>query len=136
VYEFGNKKVREHLGGIYDFLQYKKMQNLNELEIKNQLKREVTIEDKSQSENKLSYEARKEINKKIRKAEKDVEEMESHIQKFEHELQEMNKKLELPEFASDSDFIMQYQKKQRELEHKMYEWELLSEELEDLRTII
>jgi protein subunit release factor A len=62
--------------------------------------------------------------------------MESHIQKFEHELQEMNKKLELPEFASDSDFIMQYQKKQRELEHKMYEWELLSEELEDLRTII
>ena len=136
VYEFGNKKVREHLGGIYDFLQYKKMQNLNELEVKNQLKREVTIEDKSQSENKLSYEARKEINKKIRKAEKDVEEMEGHIQKFEHELQEMNKKLELPEFASDSDFIIQYQKKQRELEHKMYEWELLSEVLDDLNASI
>ncbi|MFZ4583029.1 MAG: ABC-F family ATP-binding cassette domain-containing protein, partial [Paludibacter sp.] len=130
VYEFGNKKVREHLGGIYDFLQYKKMQNLNELEVKNQLKREVTLEDKSLSENKLSYEARKEYNKKIRKAEKEVEEMEGQIQKYENDLKEMNKKLELPEFASDSDFIMQYQKKQRELEHKMYEWELLSEELE------
>jgi spore coat protein CotH len=48
----------------------------------------------------------------------------------------MNKKLELPEFASDSDFIIQYQKKQRELEHKMYEWELLSEVLDDLNASI
>lgn len=133
VYEFGNKKVREHLGGIYDFLQYKKMQNLNELEVKNQLKREVAVEDKTVSDNKLNYEARKELNKKIRKLEKEVEEMETLIQKFENELEEMNQKLQLPEFASDSDFILQYQKKQRELEHKMYEWELKSEELEEAR---
>ena len=46
----------------------------------------------------------------------------------------MNKKLELTEFASDSDFIMLYQKKQRELEQKMYEWEILSEELDTLKT--
>jgi ATP-binding cassette subfamily F protein 3 len=136
VYEFGNKKVREHLGGIYDFLQYKKMQNLNELEVKNQLKREVAVDDKTVSDNKLNYEARKELNKKIRKVEKEVEEMEALIQKFENELEEMNQKLQLPEFASDSDFILQYQKKQRELEHKMYEWELKSEELEEARLSI
>jgi len=136
VYEFGNKKVREHLGGIYEFLQYKKMQNLSELEVKVHEKKELQDSDKAVSENKLSYEARKELNKKIRKAEKEVEEIELIIQKLEAELAAMNEKLQLPEFASDSDFILQYQKKQRELEHKMYEWELLSEDLEDARTSV
>ncbi len=89
--------------------------------------------NKSDSENKLSYEARKEQNRKIRKAEKNVEEIELIISNYEEELAAMNKQLELPEFASDSDFIVLYQKKQRELEHKMYEWELLVEELEGLK---
>ncbi len=133
VYEFGNKKVREHLGGIYDFLQYKKMDNLRELEISNSLKAAVENADKAVSENKLSYEARKEQSRKIRKAEKEVEEMEKQIATFEADLEAMNKQLELPEYASDSDFIMSYQKKQRELEHKMYEWEILSEEVENLK---
>ncbi len=134
VYEFGNKKVREHLGGIYAFLQYKKMQNLSELEIKTLERKEAQEVDKTVSENKLSYEARKELNRKIRKAERDVEEMEKTIQQYESDLAEMSQKLQLPQFATDSDFIMKYQKKQRELEHKMYEWELLSEELEELRS--
>jgi len=134
VYEFGNKKVREHLGGIYAFLQYKKMQNLSELEIKTLERKEAQEADKTVSDNKLGYEARKELNRKIRKAERDVEEMEIAIQKYEIDLAEMSQKLQLPEFATDSDFIMQYQKKQRELEHKMYEWELLSEDLEELRS--
>jgi ATP-binding cassette subfamily F protein 3 len=133
VYEFGNKKVREHLGGIYDFLQYKKMDSLRELEAV-AVEKAVSIAEKQASENKLSYEARKELNRKIRKAEKDVEEAEKVISAYESELSEMNQKLELPEFASDSDFIMLYQKKQRELEQKMYEWEILSEELDTLKT--
>ncbi|MBP8783184.1 MAG: ABC-F family ATP-binding cassette domain-containing protein [Paludibacter sp.] len=132
VYEFGNKKVREHLGGIYDFLQYKKMDSLRELEAV-AVEKAVVNADKQSSESKLSYEARKEMNRKIRKAEKDVEEAEKVISAYESELSEMNKKLELPEFASDSDFIMSYQKKQRELEQKMYEWEILSEELDTLK---
>ncbi len=132
VYEFGNKKVREHLGGIYDFLQYKKMDSLRELEAV-AVEKAVSIAEKQASENKLSYEARKELNRKIRKAEKDVEEAEKVISAYESELSEMNQKLELPEFASDSDFIMLYQKKQRELEQKMYEWEILSEELDTLK---
>ncbi|MDD3488708.1 MAG: ABC-F family ATP-binding cassette domain-containing protein [Paludibacter sp.] len=135
VYEFGNKKVREHLGGIYDFLQYKKMDSLRELEAV-AVEKAVSIAEKQASENKLSYEARKELNRKIRKAEKDVEEAEKVISAYESELSEMNQKLELPEFASDSDFIMLYQKKQRELEQKMYEWEILSEELDTLKAEI
>jgi len=133
VYEFGNKKVREHLGGIYDFLQYKKMDSLRELEISNSLKAATETVEKAASENKLSYEARKEQNRKIRKAEKEVEDVEKQIATYESDLETMNRQLELPEYASDSDFIMSYQKKQRELEHKMYEWEILSEEVEKLK---
>ena len=133
VYEFGNKKIREHLGGIYEFLLHKKMDNLRELEINNTIKLNSDLIEKPQSESKLSYEARKEQNRKIRKAEKEIEAIEKEISDYEMELEEMNKKLEQPTYASDSEFIMLYQKKQRELEHKMYEWEIMCEELEDLK---
>lgn len=134
VYEFGNKKVREHLGGIFDFLQYKKMQNLQELEISAmQTKTNQTKEDKTISENKLSYEARKELNKKIRKAEKDVSESELQISNLESDIKNMELLLQNPEKASDSEFIVQLQKKQRELEQKLYEWEILSDVLEKLK---
>ena len=134
VYEFGNKKVREHLGGIYAFLQYKKMDSMKELEVASALKTLIAeTTDKSTSENKLSYEARKEQNRKIKKAERAVEEMEKLVSKLELELKEMDKILETPEKASDNQYIQLYQKKQRELEQKVYEWELLCEELEELK---
>jgi len=135
VYEFGNKKVREHLGGIYDFLQYKKMQNLQELEISTllQQKKENIQEEKISSENKLNYEARKELSKKIRKAEKEVADAEMQIAAIETELKEMESQLQQPEKASDGEFVMLFQKKQRELEQKLYEWEILSEALEELK---
>jgi ATP-binding cassette, subfamily F, member 3 len=132
VYEFGNKKVREHLGGIYEFLQYKKMDTLRELEVSTSLKMANEADDKPVSENKMSYEARKEHNRKIRKAEKAVEEIEKVVSGLESEIANMDKLLELPENASDNDFIQRYQKKQREMEQKIYEWEVLSEELEQL----
>ena len=136
VYEFGNKKVREHLGGIFEFLQYKKMDTLRELEVNNSLKVANESKEKVVSENKLSYEARKELNRKIRKAEKAVEEVETVISNLEAEIAEMDKMLQLPEKASDNEYIMLYQKKQREMEQKVYEWEILSEELEQLTTDI
>ncbi len=133
VYEFGNKKVREHMGGIYEFLQYKKMDSLRELEISNSLKAATDAKDKAVSENKLSYEARKELNRKIKKAERAVEDVEKIVSSLEAELAEMNNQLQTPEKASDNEYILLYQKKQRELEQKMYEWELLNEELENLK---
>jgi ATP-binding cassette subfamily F protein 3 len=78
----------------------------------------------------MSYEARKEQNRKIKKAEKAVEEVEKVIAKYEAEITDMDKQLELPQYASDNEYIQVYQRKKRELEQKVYEWELLSEELE------
>ena len=132
VYEFGNKKVREHMGGIYEFLQYKRMDNLRDLEIATSLKAATEIKEKNVSENKLSYEARKELSRKIKKAEKAVDEVEKLVAALELEISKMDELLQLPEKASDNDFIMLYQKKQREMEQKVYEWEILSEELEQL----
>lgn len=131
VYEFGNKKVREHLGGIYDFLQYKKMESLRELEATTvRVQNEAT---KAPSDNKLNYEARKELSRKIRKAEKEVEEAEKAIALLETEIGAMENQLQDPVYASDPAFIMNLQSQQRELEHKLYEWELLSEQLESLK---
>ena len=132
VYEFGNKKVREHMGGIYEFLQYKKMDSLRELEVSNSLKAAADSKEKSVSDNKLSYEARKELSRKIKKAERAVEDVEQLVSKLESEIAEMDVQLQLPEKASDNEYIMLYQKKQRELEQKVYEWEILNEELEQL----
>jgi ATP-binding cassette subfamily F protein 3 len=133
VYEFGNKKVREHLGGIYEFLETKKISSLQELERKNP----VFSSSKSTifSENKMDYEARKEQNKKIRKIEKQIEETEKQIAQIEQEISELEEKLQQPDFSSDSSLYCDYQSKKHFLEQKLYEWELLGEELEELKKI-
>ena len=131
VYEFANHKVVEHIGGIYDFLATKKMASLQELE------RNTNISEKKQasvpvSDNKLSYEAKKEQQKKIRKAEKAVQEAENQVNKLEEILAGIEEKLSVPENATDASLFEEYNKRKHELEQKMYEWELLSEELENL----
>ncbi len=133
IYEFGNKKIRTHLGGIYEFLQHKKIDSLQQLEINTQQKASEANTNKASSENKLNYENRKELNRKIRKAEKAVEEIEVIIAELEGKIAEMDKQLEIPEKASDPDFIQTYQKKQREMEQKVYEWEILCEQLEEIK---
>lgn len=75
VYEFGNQKVVEHLGGIYNFLEHKKMDSLRELERSTGTSTSTSGTGEAQvSQNKLSYEARKELSKAIKKAEKAVAE--------------------------------------------------------------
>jgi ATP-binding cassette subfamily F protein 3 len=131
VYEFGNQKVREHLGGIYEFLQYKKMDSLRELEAANPSKSNTDSKEKQLSDNKLSYEARKEIARKKRKAEKDVEEAERAIAVLEKHIADMEMELQNEDKAADNEFLMLYQKNQRTLEQKMYEWEILCEALKE-----
>lgn len=132
VYEFSNHKVREHLGGIYDFLQAKKMASLKDLEVSE--KEQVKEERNEPSENKLSYEAQKELAKKIRKVEKQVADTEMIIQQIEVRLSEIEEELSQPDKANDAHLFDEYKKKQHELEQKMYEWELLCEELEGMRS--
>jgi len=133
VYEFGDCKVREHLGGIYEFLESKKMEHLHELEISQASLYHATSTDKVVSEQKICYEARRELNRKIRKAEKELAVCENQIQEIETALDNLNQLLQQESQASYGDLILDYQKKQRELEQKMYEWEILSEALEQLK---
>ncbi len=132
VYEFGNHKIKEHLGGIYDFLQSKKMASLQELERKAQPQVTEAKEVKP-SDNKLSYEAKKELTKKIRKAEKAVADSEAEINAVEQRIAEIETELQNPENATNTALFDEYKKKKHELEQKMYEWELLSEELETVK---
>jgi ATP-binding cassette subfamily F protein 3 len=129
VYEFGNQRVKEHLGGIYDFLQSKNMTHLSELELTQQTKKK---EEKVDSQNKISYEARKEQARQLRKQERLVEEAEKAVSELEQQLAQIEAQLAQPQ-APDSTLLSDYQSKQHLLEQKMYEWELLSEQLEELK---
>ena len=111
------------------------MDSLRELEVTTSLKITAESPEKAVSDNKMSYEARKEHSRKIRKAEKAVEEIETEISGLETEIVEIEKLLELPKNASDNKFIMSYQKKQHDLEQKVYEWEILSEELVTIKGV-
>ena len=129
VYEFGHQKVREHLGGIQEFLKYKRMQTLQDLERK-QVIQKAEKED-NQSENKLSYEARKEQSKLVRKQEKLVAEAETVIATMEESLAAME--VQFAQGDSSAEAVETYQRTKRSLEQKLYEWELLCEELENLK---
>lgn len=130
VYEFGNQRVKEHLGGIYDFLREKNITQLNELELTRQEKKK---EEKTDSQNKLSYEARKELSRQLRKQERLVEEAEQTVTRLEKELAEIEQKLSQPETPS-TDLLDTYQNKKHLLEQKMYEWEILAEQLEQMKS--
>ncbi|MBP5135294.1 MAG: ABC-F family ATP-binding cassette domain-containing protein, partial [Paludibacteraceae bacterium] len=130
VYEFGNKRVKENLGGIFDFLKAKKLQSLQQLEMRSPQKSEEK-ESKAPSENKLSYEEHKELNKKVRKAERAVEEAEKCVAELEERQTELETKMN--DGGNLEELLAQYNKVKRELEQKMYEWEILTEELEALK---
>ncbi|MBR2624149.1 MAG: ABC-F family ATP-binding cassette domain-containing protein [Paludibacteraceae bacterium] len=135
VYEFSNKKVREHLGGIYDFLRKKQIDSLAELN-KAAAEKEVKATEpvvEERSSNQISYEARKELNRKIRKAERSMEEAEKAVERIEAEIAEMEEMLQKPENVADGTLFQKYEAKKHELEQKMYEWEILGEETEQLK---
>ncbi|WP_455668322.1 ABC-F family ATP-binding cassette domain-containing protein [Phocaeicola sp.] len=133
VYEFGGGIVREHIGGIYDFLQKKKIENLNELQLSTSPTVSATKKEEPEtvSENKLSYEAQKELNKKLRKLEKQVADCEQKIEKLEAQIGEVEAQMATPEGASDMALYEQHQKLKKELDQVVEEWEAVSMELEE-----
>ena len=102
VYEFGNQRVVEHLGGIYEFLERKKMDSLRELERTAQVASSTADTEAQPTQNKLSYEARKEQSKAIKKVEKAVAEAENKITELENSIAAIEARLATPEGASDS----------------------------------
>ena len=133
VYEFGGGVVKEHIGGIYDFLQKKKMESLNELQLSQSptvaAKKEETVQA---SENKLSYEAQKELNKKLRKVEKQIADCENRIEKLESQVAELELKMATPEGASDMKLYEQHQQLKQQISEAEEEWEAALMEQESL----
>ena len=128
VFEFGGGVVKEHIGGIYDFLQKKKIENLNELQLSSSPTASAMKKEEGEpvSENKLSYEAQKELNKKLRKLEKQVADCE-----LEAQIAEVEAKMATPEGASDMSLYEQHQQLKKDLDAVVEEWESVSIELEE-----
>ena len=133
VYEFGNQRVVEHLGGIYDFLERKKMESLAELERSTKpTTASPVVAEIPVSQNKLSYEARKEQSKAIKKAEKAVSDAEAHIAALEKEIADIESRLATPEGAADTSLYTDYAARKQALSDTMDEWTERQMELEEL----
>ena len=141
VYEFGGGRVKEHLGGIYDFLRAKKIDSLQELERKNndskidsasgQPRRSAdgqpTVEaNAGMTQGALSYAAQKAAAAEKRKKEKQIAETEAAIAKLEQQQAEIEQLLTIPENQTQ-ELFQRYESVKHQIEQKMYEWEILSE---------
>ena len=135
VYEFGEHRVREHLGGIYDFLQKKQLDSLQQLEIKNAPATATAPAEEAEttaSQGKMDYQRQKERERRIRQAEKKVKTLEARIAELEQQLTDIEDKLST---ATSEDLNVYYTHSQvsRELEEVMAQWEEAGEELEKVK---
>jgi len=131
MYEFRNKKVKQHLGGIFEFLERKKIESLKQLETKS-VSNSGSVNGKKEKNNKeLSFEEKKEINRTIDRLKKKVEQTEEKIAKLETEIEEADKSLSAPENIEDHSVFEKYERLKNDLEQAMVEWETAHEELEE-----
>ena len=124
VYEFGGGHVREHIGGIYDFLRTKKISSLQELEI---AKPTATPSKPTTATNsKADYEAQKAEAAAKRKKEKQIADTEAEIARLEKQQADMETLLNNPSNQTPDNFA-KYEHIKHAIEQKLYEWEILSE---------
>ncbi len=132
VFEFKNKKIKEHLGGIYDFLTKKNMASLRELEKKN-----TVAEPAGNSEYKHTYIEKKELEREIRKVSNQVIKVEKRIEELEGKIRLMDRHIANPhEFDTElnnPDFFTEYEELKKSLNIELNKWEKLHEELEILK---
>jgi ATP-binding cassette subfamily F protein 3 len=134
VYEFGGGRVREHLGGIYDFLQKKNLESLAQLgggatPATNGDARQKASEP---SDARLSYEEQKELGKRKKKAERMLADTETQIAETESAIAILESRMATPEDASDTTLYERHGRLKQQLARAMDEWETLSAELETL----
>jgi ATP-binding cassette subfamily F protein 3 len=133
VFEFRDQKIKEHLGDIYDFLEYRRLKNLKELEIKNQ---QGSENENAASENKLSYERKKQQDREIRKLSNQIDKVEENIHKLELEISNKDAILSNPSGHPDINFdalSIEYNQLNQKLENEMNTWEELHSKLEELK---
>ena len=152
VYEFGGGKVREHLGGIYDYLRAHNAENINAAlaaseETNGSAGRlssggspsgnsksaaNATANGSIPASGKQSYAEHKEQQKKIRKAEKAVQECEKRIASLEKRKKEIDEMLMKPENATNMELVTEYTSLMKKLDEENDNWMTLSEALEEL----
>lgn len=141
VYEFGGGQVREHLGGIYDFLESRKLASLRELEQRatvSKTEKDGNISKDSASpaqseDSKLSYGEQKEFARRLRKAEKAVADIESEIAGLEKRIAEVEEKLATPDGAADTSLYELHGQLKKQLDDVMWKWSEASEVLDKLQ---
>ena len=137
VYEFGGGRVREHLGGIYDFLELKRLENEGITGTNNNVNhRQETsapAAEPTKSAPALSYEQQKEHAKLVRKAEKAVKDYEQQIAQTEQKIKDIETRMATPEGAADMELITQHTELSRQLDTLTEEWMEASEELERIQ---
>jgi ATP-binding cassette subfamily F protein 3 len=131
VYEFGEGKVREHLGGIYDYLAKKNANNINEALSLTKSPTQTTEAAKPANENRLSYEAEKQLQKQRRKLEKQVEENEKAINELEGAIAALEALMSTAEGSTQENFT-KYATLKKQLDDAVAEWEKSMEELDSL----
>ena len=131
VYEFKHNKIKEHIGGIYDFLRKKKIENLKEIERKDKSKYEAA--QVNVSTNKQKYLEKKEYDRNLRKLRKRLEESESVIEKIESEIIAVDKSFMEPGNSSEAHEIdyKKYQDLKEQLNDEMNRWTQYSQEIEE-----
>lgn len=143
VYEFGGGCVREHLGGIYDFIRshaeatdgLASQQSIDAILQNKSVTMAATVQSAPPNEEKSGvddYQQRKEQQRKLRKLKRDIEECETKIAKMEKRITELNALLSQPENASDMELVTEYTTTQRALDKENERWMELSEKMEKL----
>ena len=120
VYEFGNHRVREHLCGIYEFLEKKKIQSLQQLEIKEKVA--APQQEKVMTASKLSYQEQKEHEREVRRAEKRVKLLEQQIADTEAAIADIEAQLSQGN-ATDPNIFSRHEQLNHQLEEIMAQWE-------------
>jgi len=135
VYEFRNHKMKQHLGGISDFLYRKKMENMEQLNVVQKEQKAETQKVQNQSstpQNKLTYEQQKEQERRVKKAKKAVDDCEAKIVEFESTIAEMDNQLANKPESADTEFFNKYELLKKQLADELNNWEKLSAEFERL----
>ena len=129
VYEFKNKKIKQHLGGIYDFLQKKKIENLNQLGTR-QANNNINTK-KAQESKSITFEERKEISRNISRLSKGIDTLEEKIADLEEKIKMHEDLLANPEKVEVETLYTTYESLKKDLDTVMQEWETTHEELEN-----
>lgn len=133
VYEFGNQRVREHLGGIYEFLERKKIENLNELNTSSRPSLQTQIVSSPEKESTGKWESRKEQQRQMKRLEKTIADLERQIEKWEAEVKKAEQILATPEGASNVNLLWEHAEMQKKITGCMYQWSEAITELENLK---